>query len=82
MTVGLSHILVVSVICSPLESLAFGPTEYSRLLMSIELLFNSVGLNFVAFNRYHHPDMVWGQAATLFVIALAAAEAVVVLLWC
>lgn len=47
------------------------------LLMSIELLFNAVGLNFVVFNRFIHPNLVWGQGVTLFIIALAAAEAVV-----
>jgi len=36
-----------------------------------------VGINFVALNRYLHPETVWGQGCTLFVIALAAAEAVV-----
>lgn len=45
--------------------------------MSVELLFNAVGINFVAFNRYLHPEAVWGQGVALFVIALAAAEAVV-----
>lgn len=47
------------------------------LLMSIELLFNAVGINFVAFNRFVHQGELWGQGAVLFVIALAAAEAVV-----
>jgi len=47
------------------------------ILMSIELLFNAVGINFVAFNRYLYPEAVWGQGMTLFVIALAAAESVV-----
>jgi NADH:ubiquinone oxidoreductase subunit K len=47
------------------------------VLMSVELIFNAATLNFVAFNRYLHPDAVWGQGAALFVIALAAAEAVV-----
>lgn len=47
------------------------------VLMSIELLFNAVGLNFVAFNRYLHTAELWGQGFTLFIIALAAAEAVV-----
>jgi NADH:ubiquinone oxidoreductase subunit K len=47
------------------------------ILMSIEILFNAAGLNFVAFNRYMHPDQVWGQGFVLFIIALAAAEAVV-----
>jgi NAD(P)H-quinone oxidoreductase subunit 4L len=47
------------------------------IFMSIELMFNAVGINFVAFNRYLHPEALWGQGFTLFVIALAAAEAVV-----
>ena len=47
------------------------------ILMSIELIFNAAGLNFVAFNRFLHPDGVWGQGFVLFIIALAAAEAVV-----
>jgi NADH:ubiquinone oxidoreductase subunit K len=46
------------------------------VLMSIEILFNAAALNFVAFNRYMYPDAVWGQGVVLFVIALAAAEAV------
>ncbi len=47
------------------------------VLMSIEFIFNAANINFVAFNRYLHPDAVWGQGVALFVIALAAAEAVV-----
>lgn len=47
------------------------------VLMSVELIFNAANINFVAFNRYLHPGAVWGQGAALFVIALAAAEAVV-----
>jgi NADH:ubiquinone oxidoreductase subunit K len=47
------------------------------ILMAIELIFNAATLNFVAFNRYLHPDQPWGQAAALFVIVIAAAEAVV-----
>jgi len=47
------------------------------LLMSIELLFNAAGINLVVFNRYLYPANVWGQGFTLFVIALAGAEAVV-----
>jgi NAD(P)H-quinone oxidoreductase subunit 4L len=47
------------------------------VLMSVELIFNAATLNFVAFNRYLHPGQPWGQGAALFVIALAAAEAVV-----
>lgn len=47
------------------------------VLMSIELIFNAANLNFVAFNRFLHPGQPWGQAVALFIIAIAAAEAVV-----
>ena len=45
------------------------------LLLSIELLLNAAALNFVLFGRLH--NTVDGQAVTLFIIALAACEAVV-----
>lgn len=45
------------------------------LLLSIELILNAAALNFVLFGRVF--GQVQGQAAALFVIALAACEAVV-----
>lgn len=47
------------------------------VLIGIELMFNAANINFMAFNRYLHPGQPWGQGFALFVIALAAAEAVV-----
>lgn len=47
------------------------------VLIGIELIFNAANINFVALNRYLHPGEPLGQAAAIFVIALAAAEAVV-----
>lgn len=47
------------------------------ILMSIELMFNAANINLVAFNHYLHPGGLWGQGIALFVITLAAAEAVV-----
>jgi len=47
------------------------------ILMSIELMFNAANINFVAFNRFLFPHRLWGQAVTLFVITIAAAEVVV-----
>jgi len=47
------------------------------VLIGIELIFNAANINFVALNRYLHPGQSLGQAAAIFVIALAAAEAVV-----
>lgn len=47
------------------------------ILMSIELMFNAANINLVAFNHYLYPGTVWGQGIALFVMTLAAAEAVV-----
>jgi NADH:ubiquinone oxidoreductase subunit K len=46
-------------------------------LMSIELMFNAAAINFVAFNHFLYPDRLWGQGAVIFIISVAAAEAVV-----
>jgi NAD(P)H-quinone oxidoreductase subunit 4L len=48
-----------------------------RVLMSIELLLNSVNLNLMAFSNFLDPSVVKGQVFTVFVIAIAAAEAAV-----
>lgn len=47
------------------------------MLMSIELMLNSVNINFVAFNKYLFPDNLDGIFFTLFIITIAAAEAAV-----
>lgn len=45
------------------------------MLMSIELILNSVNLNFIAFNKYLWYDKLDGLFFTIFVIVIAAAEA-------
>jgi NADH-quinone oxidoreductase subunit K len=45
--------------------------------MSVELILNSVNINFLAFNRYLWPHKLEGLFFSLFVIAVAAAEAAV-----
>ena len=45
------------------------------LLMSIELILNSVNINFVVFNRFLYPDKMQGQFFAMFIVAIAAAEA-------
>ncbi len=47
------------------------------ILMSIELILNSVNINFVTFNRYLTPENLHGQFFSIFVIAVAACEAAV-----
>lgn len=44
------------------------------ILISLELMLNSVDLNFVIFNRFLFPGSLEGMFFTLFSIAIAAAE--------
>lgn len=55
----------------------FSRRNLITMLMSIELILNSVNLNFVAFNKYVWPEGMDGIFFTIFVIAIAAAEAAV-----
>jgi NADH:ubiquinone oxidoreductase subunit K len=47
------------------------------MLMSVELILNSVNINFLAFNKYLYPQNLEGVFFTIFIIAIAAAEAAV-----
>jgi NADH-quinone oxidoreductase subunit K len=47
------------------------------MLMSVELILNSVNINFVAFNKYLYPERMEGLFFALFIITIAAAEAAV-----
>jgi NADH:ubiquinone oxidoreductase subunit K len=47
------------------------------ILMSVELILNSVNINFLVFNKYLYPDRLQGHFFALFVVAIAAAEAAV-----
>lgn len=47
------------------------------MLISIELVLNSVDLNFAAFNRLVYPDGYEGMFFTLFSIGVSAAETAV-----
>ena len=47
------------------------------MLMAIELILNSVNINFVVFNKYLYPDKLDGIFFTIFIVTIAAAEAAV-----
>jgi NADH-quinone oxidoreductase subunit K len=47
------------------------------ILMSLELMFNAANINFVTFNKYIVNDGLTGQMFAIFIIVVAAAEAVV-----
>ena len=78
LTPGLYHMLFLS---SALFFIGFYGFCTRRnlvtMLMSIELILNSVNLNFIAFNKYLWPGQLDGLFFTLFIIAIAAAEAAV-----
>src|SRR5947209_18574707 len=78
-TIGLSHYLVLGallfvcgVVCMATKRNGIG------VLMGVELVLNGANVNFVAFSRYTALGLD-GQAVSLFVIVLAAAEAAVAL---
>ena len=49
------------------------------MLISLELILNSVNINFLAFNKFCFQDKELGQVFVIFVIALAAAEVCIAL---
>ena len=77
-TVDLSHYLVVSALSFGIGLMIIITRRNAiAVLMGIELMLNSAGLNFVAFSKFTRADGVEGQVVTLFVIVIAAAEAAV-----
>lgn len=78
MNVPIEHILILStaLFFTGLYGL-FTRRNMIAILMSIELILNSVNINFVAFNKYLYPDSLDGIFFTIFIVAIAAAEAAV-----
>jgi NADH:ubiquinone oxidoreductase subunit K len=75
---GLYHILFISAALFFIGVFGFFTRRnLITMLMSIELILNSVNLNFIAFNKYVWPNKLDGLFFTIFVIAIAAAEAAV-----
>ncbi|MBU0508469.1 NADH-quinone oxidoreductase subunit NuoK [bacterium] len=76
---SLTTYLTVSLILFLLGLLAILTRKNAiSVLMGIELILNSAGLNFVAFSRFTAGNLN-GQTAAVFVIIVAAAEAAVAL---
>jgi len=75
---GLYHILIVSTALFFIGVYGFFTRRnLVTLLMSTELILNSVNLNFVAFNKYLWPGRLDGVFFAIFIIAIAAAEVAV-----
>ncbi len=76
--IGLNHILFVSIALFFIGVYGFlTRRNMIMMLMSIELILNSVNLNFIAFNKYLWANKMDGLFFTIFIIAIAAAEAAV-----
>jgi NADH-quinone oxidoreductase subunit K len=76
--IPLHHILIMSTLLFFIGTYGlFTRRNMIALLMSVELLLNSVNINFVAFNSYLFPEQQDGIIYALFIIAVAAAEAAV-----
>ena len=76
--VPLTHILFVSTALFFIGIYGFFTRRNMiTMLMAIELILNSVNINFIAFNKYLYPDKLDGIFFTIFIITIAAAEAAV-----
>jgi len=76
--IPLTHILFVSTALFFIGTYGlFTRRNMITMLMSVELILNSVNINFVAFNKYLYPEKLDGVFFSLFIIAIAAAEAAV-----
>jgi NAD(P)H-quinone oxidoreductase subunit 4L len=75
---GLYHLLFISTALFFIGVFGFFTRRnLVTMLMSIELILNSVNLNFIAFNKYLWPNKMDGLFFAIFIIAIAAAEAAV-----
>jgi NADH-quinone oxidoreductase subunit K len=76
-TIGLSHYIAVASILFVLGVLGIfiNRKNVIVILMSVELMLLAVNINFVAFSTYLQ-DLT-GQAFTMFVLTVAAAEAAI-----
>lgn len=75
----LNTYLIISLVLFVLGMIAIMTRKNAvSILMGVELILNSAGLNFVAFSKFSSGNLD-GQAAALFVVIIAAAEAAVAL---
>jgi len=74
--IPIQHFLIVSTIMFFIGICGFIiRRNLITILMAVELILNSVNINFVIFNRYLYPDQLQGHFFAIFVVGIAAAEA-------
>ena len=73
--VGITHVLIVSTLMFFIGIYGFLTRKnLITILIAIELILNSVAINFIVINKYMFPEKINGQIFSLFIIAVAAAE--------
>ena len=74
--ISITHILFVSTALFFIGMYGlFTRRNIITMLMSIEIILNSININFVAFNKYLYPGKLDGVFFAIFIITIAAAEA-------
>ncbi len=83
LSIGLNHYLVLGAVllCTGVFVMATKRNAIG-VLIGVELVLNSAGVNFVAFDRYLVQPRPDGQIAAIFLIVLAAAEAAIAVAIC
>ena len=73
-----THFLVAALLLFALGLIAvLSRRNAIGILMGVELMLNAVNVAFVTFDRVYGPQVLAGQVFAIFVITVAAAEAVV-----
>ena len=78
MAITLEHYLILSALLFSIGVYGLITRNNAfRVLMSIEVILNAININFVAFAHYVDPLLIKGQVFSLFIMAIAAAEAAI-----
>ena len=76
--INLTHILILTTLMFFIGIYGFTTRKnLITILMSTEIILNAVNINFVAFNKFLYNGDLQGHFFSLFIIAVAAAEAAV-----
>lgn len=76
--VPIQHVLIVTTLMFFIGAYGFlTRRNLVTMLIGIELMLNAVNINFVFFDKYLFPGKLEGHFFSLFIIAIAAAEAAV-----
>ena len=74
----LQHCLILAFMLFMIGVLGlFMRRNFLSMLISLEIIFNAVNINFIAFNHFLYPEAALGNGWVLFIITLAVVEIVI-----